>query len=76
MAHEIKEIKSIHFSGTERGKLEIAVIYEPYGEGSDPVASIGVFLDSRNTEPDWKVHIPGQNIDDVMEALEEAKRFL
>jgi hypothetical protein len=76
MSHSAKEIKEFKLSGTENGKIEVAIIQEPYGEGSNPVASIGVFLESSNSEPDWKVHIPKENIDEVIEALKEAKKSL
>jgi len=71
-----KIIDEVKLSGTENGKIEVAVISEPYGEGSDSVASIGVFLNSENKEPDWKVHIPKENIDSVISALQKAKEEL
>jgi hypothetical protein len=76
MAHEIKEIETMPLAGTESGKIEVAVIQEPYGAGSDAVASIGIFLNGGNDEPDWKVHIPQENIDGVIEALRKAKEAL
>jgi hypothetical protein len=72
----MEEIKEFALSGTENGKIEVAIIKEPYGEGSAPVASVGIFLDSSNAEPDWKVHIPKEDIDKVIEALKEAKAKL
>ena len=71
-----KIIDEVKLSGTENGKIEVAVISEPYGEGSDSVASIGVFLNGENNEPDWKVHIPKENIDSVILALQKAKEQL
>ena len=76
MSNLSKIIDEVKLSGTENGKIEVAVISEPYGEGSDSVASIGVFLNSENKEPDWKVHIPKENIDAVIAALQEAKKSL
>jgi len=76
MADTVKEIKTLPLSGTENGKIEIAVIEEPYGTGSAAVASVGIFLDGNNNEPDWKVHIPADNIDEVVSALQEAKEQL
>lgn len=72
----MEEVKEFALSGTQNGKIEIAIIKEPYGKGSDSVASIGIFLDSSNSEPDWKVHIPKEDIDKVVEALQEAKTKL
>ena len=76
MANNVKEIKEFKLSNTENGKIEVAIISEPYGDKTETVASIGVFLDSSNGEPDWKVHIPKDNIDEVIEALKEAKASL
>jgi hypothetical protein len=42
---------------------------KPYGENSSEVISIAVTLDGENT--DWKVHIPNENLDDVISALQE-----
>jgi hypothetical protein len=76
MAEKFKEIATLPLSSVEKGKIEVAVIEEPYGAGSEPVASIGIFLDGSNEEPDWKVHIPKENIDGVIEALKKAKEVL
>ncbi len=76
MSHTAKEVTTIPLSGTKNGIIEVAIIEEPYGEGSASVASVGVFLDKENSEPDWKVHIPKDNIDAVVEALQKAKESL
>ncbi len=76
MAHEVKEIATMPLAGTNKGKIEVAVITEPYGEGSAPVASVGIFLNGENAEPDWKVHIPKENIRGVIEALQKAAEEL
>ncbi|ADV45750.1 hypothetical protein [Nitratifractor salsuginis] len=76
MADKFNEIATLPLSSAEKGKIEVAVIEEPYGAGSEPVASIGIFLDGSNEEPDWKVHIPKENIDGVIEALKKAKEAL
>jgi len=72
----MKEVKTLPLSSTEKGKIEVAILEEPYGAGSEPVASIGIFLDASNDEPDWKVHIPKADVDAVIEALQEAKAKL
>jgi hypothetical protein len=54
------------------GKITIGEILEPYGEGSAPVVSIAVSLNG--DEPDWKVHIPYDVLDDVIAGLEELKK--
>jgi len=76
MGDKAVEIKTIPLSGTQSGKIEIAKIPHPYGDESEAVASIGIFLDKFSEEPDWKVHIPKDNIDAVIEALKEAKEKL
>jgi len=55
------------------GKISVSHLTHPYGEGSEPVVSIGVTLLDDSGNPDWKVHIPYGNVDDVIAALQEAK---
>jgi len=76
MSGKVKEIATLPLSSAEKGKIEVAVIEEPYGAGSTAVASIGIFLDGGNEEPDWKVHLPKEDIDGVIEALRKAKEAL
>ena len=70
------EIATIPLHGTKDGIISISTIKEPYGAGSDPVASIGISLQSNSEEPDWKVHIPKQNIEALIEALHQAVEIL
>ena len=72
----MKLIKELELTGTKNGKITIGVIEEPYGAGSGSVASIAISLSAKSTEPDWKVHLPKENIDDVIAALTEAKKEL
>ncbi len=74
MAKSHSEIKIFHLHGTKDGIVSVAHITEPYGEGSEPVVSIGISLKGNAIEPEWKVHIPYENIDDLIEALELAKK--
>ena len=55
------------------GKISVSHLTHPYGEESDPVVSIGVTLFDNSGNPDWKVHIPYGNVDEVIAALQEAK---
>ncbi|KFN40799.1 MAG: hypothetical protein JU82_01430 [Sulfuricurvum sp. MLSB] len=66
-------IKEIPLDGTKKGVISISKIDEPYGEGSDSVASIGVSLSGDAKNPEWKVHLPIGNIDAVVEALKSIK---
>lgn len=65
--------KTIALSGTKNGVISVTKIDEPYGEGSATVASIGISLSGNANEPEWKVHIPLDNLDEVIKALEELK---
>jgi len=76
MSKNTHEITTIALSGTKNGKIEVATLQEPYGPKSESVASIGIFLSGGSDEPDWKVHIPKENIDAVIAALDEAKKAL
>ncbi len=73
MSQLAKVIDEFSLSGTENGKIEVGILKEPYGEGSESVASIGIFLNSDASEPNWKVHLPKANIDAVIAALQKAK---
>ncbi len=65
-------IDEMTLSGT-KGRITISTIAEPYGPKSESVASIGISLKADANEPEWKVHIPKANIDQVIEALQKAK---
>lgn len=76
MSGTVTKIDEMTLSGTQNGKITISTIAEPYGSGSESVASIGISLQAGAQEPDWKVHIPKANIDAVISALQEAKKSL
>ncbi len=65
------QIETISLAGTKRGTISIANITEPYGTCTGEVTSIGVSL--VGDEVEWKVHIPKENLDQVIEALQKAK---
>lgn len=60
-------------SGTKNGVIAISKIVEPYGKESGTVVSIGISLSGDAENPDWKVHIPLDNIDVVVDALQKLK---
>ncbi|WP_456480660.1 hypothetical protein [Nautilia sp.] len=66
-------IAEFPLANTKEGMITVSHINEPYGEGSKPVVSIGISLNGDNEKPDWKAHIPYENIDDVIAALKAAK---
>ena len=76
MDENIKVLGDLKLSGTDNGKIEVAILNNPYGNNSKPVVSIGVFLKSSSEEPNWKVHIPKDNISDIIKILEKAKSEL
>jgi len=71
-----QEIGVIKLADTEKGIISICRLEEPYGKGSKPVVSIGVSLSGDREKPDWKAHIPYDNIDEVVELLKEAKELM
>jgi len=75
MNTDVKLIKELDLADTKSGKITVGTIDEPYGQGSSSVASVAVSL-SGSGEPDWKVHIPKENIDAVIDALVEARDSL
>ena len=76
MGTKTNDIAVIDLAGTENGKITVTTIEEPYGKDSAPVASIGISLQANAEEPDWKVHIPKENIEAVIAALQKAKEVL
>jgi len=69
----MSDLTMIPLSGTKKGVISVTRINEPYGNGSAPVASIGISLTGDAANPEWKVHIPLDNIDEVIAALQSMK---
>jgi hypothetical protein len=69
----VRMSKTIELHGTQKGVITIIKMDEPYGAGSGSVASIGISLAGNENEPEWKVHIPLENLDEVIKALKELK---
>ena len=65
--------KTIALRGTKKGVISVTKIDEPYGEGSATVASIGISLAGDAENPEWKVHLPMDNLAEVIEALQALK---
>jgi hypothetical protein len=70
---ENKVEATVALHGTKSGTISISKIVEPYGDGSGTVASIGISLAGKLDDPDWKVHIPLENLDEVIAALSALK---
>ncbi len=73
MGGRVRHIDDIELASTTEGKISISVVDEPYGADSASVISIGVFLKKDKTEPDWKVHIPAENVEEVLAAIHFAQ---
>lgn len=76
MSGTVTTIDEMTLSGTQEGKITISTIAQPYGPKSESVASIGISLQGNADEPDWKVHIPKENIEAVITALQKAQQAL
>jgi len=76
MSGTVTTIDEMTLSGTDDGTISIATIAEPYGKNSESVVSIAIALQSGSEEPDWKVHLPKENIDAVIKALQKAQESL
>ena len=66
-------VTTINLSGTKSGTISITKIDEPYGKDTSSVASVGISLTGDANNPEWKVHIPFDNLEDVIEALQKLK---
>ena len=64
---------TIALSGTKNGVISVTKIEEPYGKDSGTVASIGISLAGNAENPEWKVHLPMDNLDEVIKALSALK---
>lgn len=73
MSRENTVLKTFALADTKKGVISVSHIEEPYGAKSAPVVSIGISLKGNENEPDWKAHIPYENLDELIEALQEAK---
>lgn len=71
MAKKMIEIGSMKLAHTKNGTISVAHIEQPYGEHSSPVVSIAIALEGDDS--DWKVHIPYENLEEVIKALYAAK---
>lgn len=66
-------LKTFALADTKKGVISVSHIEEPYGAKSAPVVSIGISLKGSDREPDWKAHIPYENLDELILSLQEAK---
>ena len=69
----ITELGTLVLAGTKKGKISISNVTEPYGKDTDDVVSIAIALNGEDIQ--WKAHIPYENIDGVIQALQKAKEL-
>ena len=75
----IKNTIDYDWGGPTLGKITISRIKSPYTTtggkilGSEEVVSIGVSLNEKSKEHQWKIHIPDKYIDSVIESLKNIK---
>ena len=69
------QVKDFELAGTNgKGTISVAHVTEPYGPKSHAVVSIGISLKGDIENPEWKSHIPYENLDELIEALQLAKK--
>ncbi len=73
MGGRVRHIDDIELASAAEGKISISVVDEPYGADTESVISVGVFLNKDKPEPDWKVHIPAENVEEVLAAIHFAQ---
>jgi len=66
------ETKTIPLANSKKGLISITKIEEPYGKGTESVASIAISLNGADIE--WKVHIPLSNLDEVIASLQTIEK--
>lgn len=59
----------IPYKNRKNSFITVKALKNPYGEGSDPVVSLGCTLKGDAENPTWKVHIPMDILEEVIEAL-------
>ena len=62
---------AIPYRNRDKSSIIVAYLEEPYGPGSDPVVSIGCTLKDDVDNPTWKVHVPIDILDDVINASKQ-----
>ncbi|MBL3519200.1 hypothetical protein ACNSOP_02995 [Aliarcobacter lanthieri] len=67
----VTKLKEFDLSGTKQGKITVSNVTEPYGKDTADIVSIGIALNGEDVQ--WKAHIPYENIDELILALQYAK---
>ncbi|QKF60152.1 hypothetical protein ACN2EN_11040 [Aliarcobacter lanthieri] len=67
----VTKLKEFDLAGTKQGKITVSNVTEPYGKDTADIVSIGIALNGEDVQ--WKAHIPYENIDELILALQYAK---
>ena len=67
------KIAEFDLAGTKKGKITVSNVSEPYGANTADIVSIGISLTGEDIQ--WKSHIPYDNIDELILALQKAKEL-
>ena len=68
---ETNDSTQIKLANTKKGFISIQSLKEPYGKDTETVASISISLNGSDIQ--WKVHIPMDNLDEVISSLQNLK---
>ena len=66
--------QSISYTNRKNSYIVVKRIDEPYGPGTESVVSVGCTLKGDIDNPSWKVHIPVDIVDDVIESMISASK--
>ncbi len=64
-------LKTIPLANTQNGVISVTKLEKPYGDESKPIVSIGISLNGDVDNPDWKAHIPLENVDELCKIVQE-----
>lgn len=67
---EAKLLDTMQLHTCESGEISFWDHEHPYGANSEPVLVVGVSL-KKGDEPEWKVHIPYQNLGELIKKLQQ-----
>lgn len=64
----------VPYKDRDNASIVVTHLEEPYGPGSQDVISVGCTLKDDVDNPTWKVHVPTNLLDEVIDAMKEVAR--
>lgn len=64
----------VPYKDRKNSSIVVAFLEEPYGKNTEPVVSVGCTLKGDADNPSWKVHVPINILEEVVEAMKEVSR--